>query len=930
MKKSIFLHKFGRARRSFEGTNTLIKMGSIKCPCCGKSFKRLASHLNNSVKCALFMEKNVMNMESQLLDSNTFKQACVEEFQGLKSLQSTINTEEVPLDNNHTFIDHDYDDDDVYASGINYQNYIAEQNTEGLKDKNFLIQLQLLHLLHEIGTPLYAYDKIMDWATAAFHGGYSFPSDFSSRKHVIKKLSQIFCMDKMQPTCTEVRLETGDKSMVNHFDFEQMCCSILSDTTLMKECNYAFGNNNPTSFRKPSSNILSCIEDGDMFQRSIRHYCHDEHDFCLGIKMFIDGTHTDVHSNWVLEPVTFTFTFFNNVITRQRSAWRVLGFVNDLNKKSTAWNNEITSHKKIIDYHKQLSVIFKSFVECQNRGGFFWDLMYQNKKHKLKMKPILILVVGDAVGNHKLCGMYNNFHNAYRVNHSCDCPLMRTDDPNYICKFVLQKDIDLLNDVNDIETLNQMSYHNIKNAFRKIMKGNHDAGLNAMLPSEILHQLFLGVIEKVLDAFIDNIAPKGRTRMDKFGCMIYSYGRRESDRTIPVFRTKNGFTNLTRLKGSDRLGILLVLLIMMVSKYKSFMIRGIQYYPSDRKLNNYTIIFHKLLCLSQWLSKDQINLDELPEFHNKVKLLMMLIKSTVKRSSMKGWKVSKFHELLHISRDVKLFGPAEGYDGRPGESAHKDTKRLSKKTQMRKHVFENQTSTRIYESMVIKKGIDISKTIYSDMFQSFDNSSETSANRITSPFTNYYIYQGADDQIMISNGIISSKHAVVFRKIYDRFSNLFDDGKIPCRTSVSNNNGIIFRASEHFYDNTPWNDWAWIKWEYGPDIVKEVPAIIFAFLDLRDVDLVQLRLSGLEPSIYAYVCSLKEMPERSISTNITIVKRVTLETLPNNELCFRYVNINTITRACYIVPNLTSEDEIIELPKNWIFVESRTSWADHL
>ena len=95
-------------------------MGSIKCPCCGKSFERLGSHLNNSVKCALFMEKNVMNMESQLLDSNTFKQASVKEFQSLKSLQSTINTEEVPLDNNHTFIDHDYDDDDVYASGINY------------------------------------------------------------------------------------------------------------------------------------------------------------------------------------------------------------------------------------------------------------------------------------------------------------------------------------------------------------------------------------------------------------------------------------------------------------------------------------------------------------------------------------------------------------------------------------------------------------------------------------------------------------------------------------------------------------------------------------------------------------------------------------------------------------------------------------------
>ena len=57
--------------------------------------------------------------------------------------------------------------------------------------------------------------------------------------------------------------------------------------------------------------------------------------------------------------------------------------------------------------------------------------------------------------------------------------------------------------------------------------------------------------------------------------------------------------------------------------------------------------------------------------------------------------------MLHSCRDINLFGPPEGYDGRPGESAHKLTKMNARKTQRRNDVFEQQTSQRMYESLVI-------------------------------------------------------------------------------------------------------------------------------------------------------------------------------------------------------------------------------------
>ena len=58
---------------------------------------------------------------------------------------------------------------------------------------------------------------------------------------------------------------------------------------------------------------------------------------------------------------------------------------------------------------------------------------------------------------------------------------------------------------------------------------------------------------------------------------------------------------------------------------------------------------------------------------------------------------------MHVVRDIKLFGPALGYDGRPGESAHKFTKKSAKHTQRRIGLFENQTAKRMYENLVITK-----------------------------------------------------------------------------------------------------------------------------------------------------------------------------------------------------------------------------------
>ena len=110
---------------------------------------------------------------------------------------------------------------------------------------------------------------------------------------------------------------SGSKStVVTTFDFEQMWFSLLTDNLIMRDENFTFVHDDPRIFERLDKERTNYIEDGLVYQNTAKEICKQEIDFCLGIKLFIDATHSDVHSNWVLDPIMFTFTFLNNNVTR--------------------------------------------------------------------------------------------------------------------------------------------------------------------------------------------------------------------------------------------------------------------------------------------------------------------------------------------------------------------------------------------------------------------------------------------------------------------------------------------------------------------------------------------------------------------------------------------------------------------------------------
>ena len=86
------------------------------------------------------------------------------------------------------------------------------------------------------------------------------------------------------------------------------------------------------------------------------------------------------------------------------------------------------------------------------------------------------------------------------------------------------------------------------------------------MPAEILHQMFLGVVEYALGGFVNLYYEKGLSRFNQYGRNIYSLSNHNSDRSIPDLSYQYVFTSLTRQKGSDRVGLCLMILLCLSSE----------------------------------------------------------------------------------------------------------------------------------------------------------------------------------------------------------------------------------------------------------------------------------------------------------------------------------------------------------------------------
>ena len=93
-----------------------------------------------------------------------------------------------------------------------------------------------------------------------------------------------------------------------------MIISLLSDPSVMNEKNFAEGYNVLTGKidNHPANNKHGEVHPGDAWLPARDRYCQNKTDMPVGLIVFGDKSHTDLHGALSLTPIIFTLTLFNH------------------------------------------------------------------------------------------------------------------------------------------------------------------------------------------------------------------------------------------------------------------------------------------------------------------------------------------------------------------------------------------------------------------------------------------------------------------------------------------------------------------------------------------------------------------------------------------------------------------------------------------
>ncbi|HEY9295875.1 MAG TPA: hypothetical protein VIQ31_05790, partial [Phormidium sp.] len=213
-----------------------------------------------------------------------------------------------------------------------------------------------------------------------------------------------------------------------------------------------------------------------------------------------------------------------------------------------------------------------------------------------------------------------------------------------------------------------------------------------------------------------------------------------------------------------------------------------------------------------------------------IRILLRSIKELVPRNCGNGWKLQKFHEILHLVDDMELFGSPLNWDASPGEHSLIDfAKRPAKRSQKSKRDFLQQVNTRIQESAIITKAYLSIDQPYEKICESNKNISEDEGKKINQNEMNHLL--GSKFTLTVTLHVDNVSTTVVWEgkdHLQDTVSlnkNVIDwfqcnHAKIGLLSDVPNKvtifteyktKGIVYRAHPNYRSDGPWYDWAMIK-----------------------------------------------------------------------------------------------------------------------
>jgi hypothetical protein len=779
--------------------------------------------------------------------------------------------------------------------------FIDEGHSDLPINKNLRCQIELLLLLRDAKAPLYLYDEVMKWTQRSV-GEYevNFGQTPDSRKTVLKSLTKRFDLSGSEPTVLPVLLPECKQrlGLVVH-DFRQAVYSLLSDPMLMRDECLLFQDDDAAPFALPKRGKFEDINSGTRFRMAHKAVCLDPlKDVLCPIIFFIDKTHTDVHGNLCLEPVTFTLGIFTRAVRNLPMAWRSLGYLTNqaLIKTNTA------SVGKARDYHDMLDHILASLRIVQESGGLAWTLNYRGKVYNIVLHMPVLFISGDTEGHDKLCGKFLSRGTLVkRLCRCCDTPTLSTDDPYFAFNYVKQNTVQKLIASRDSSALADMSQHLLPNAWHKIkFAGDCKRGIHGATPAEILHMIQLGLHKYLIAGFFvqkkekkkskgsskpsnDNandvyVAPNpdevtGRFVMSdamkiEIDVIAKTYGRmlqHQSDRNLPRTYFANGISSETKKSAHEQQGVLLLLLIILCSKEGDLFDKKM----GKPRCGSFIALIEQMLLFEEWIKGHSYSSSELREVREYIPRLLELYKRVINRQAGVGMNFVKFHLPLHLVDDIVRFGAPANYSSGPGESNHKtNTKAPAQLTQRRADGFEFQTASRNTEAMLLdraKHELQMKGMLGIVGWHNDVAVANVVAGTAAAGGSRYFLDANKWERKVASSSKRSATNWAVAadQKRVEAFLRQhclphIIGNVLPLFTEYKTN-GFIFRAHPAYKADCAWQDWAYIEW--GEEDGGIIPGRLLIFVSLLADGFEPFNINGSAintPGNYVVIESLEQ------------------------------------------------------------------------
>jgi hypothetical protein len=227
-----------------------------------------------------------------------------------------------------------------------------------------------------------------------------------SRKSFLRSIEGSYRTQLLRPNNQNVRLHDGTIVTVPVFDTKAMLTSLLTDQTLMVDTNVAEGYNvlaGGVDANNPSNDMYGEEHTGDAWIPARDRYCSNPQGptMPVGIIVYGDKSHTNLHGTLSLAPIIFTLTLTNQTARNNTRFWRPIGYIPNLSYGKGTSDRQRTSDK-IQDKHICLSCIFESLRRITKKGGFDLCVLGQN----VTVKIWIHYFIGDTEGNNKWHGQY--------------------------------------------------------------------------------------------------------------------------------------------------------------------------------------------------------------------------------------------------------------------------------------------------------------------------------------------------------------------------------------------------------------------------------------------------------------------------------------------------------------------------------------------